>query len=173
MSSGIDVSVIIPAYNAVDFLERAVQSVRDQEILSWELILVENGSDDQTFQICKTLSEGDARIRVFQSNKGVSRARNRGLNEAKGNWICFLDADDYLYPDAFRTLNEMISYGKHQEDSEACEIVLFGHNSEKSGARRHLKYIAQNRNVWNFAAGCWKILPDICRYGGNYFPAVR
>lgn len=74
MSSGIDVSVIIPAYNAVDFLERAVQSVRDQEILSWELILVENGSDDQTFQICKTLSEGDARIRVFQSNKGVSRA---------------------------------------------------------------------------------------------------
>ena len=134
MSSGIDVSVIIPAYNAVDFLERAVQSVRDQEILSWELILVENGSDDQTFQICKTLSEGDARIRVFQSNKGVSRARNRGLNEAKGNWICFLDADDYLYPDAFRTLSEMISYGKHQEDSEACEIVLFGHNSEKSGA---------------------------------------
>lgn len=133
MGSRIDISVIIPAYNAADFLERAVDSVRGQEILSWELILVENGSADQTWHLCESLSKEDARIHALQSDKGVSRARNRGMMEAKGNWICFLDADDYLYPDAFRVLSEIIPCGETSENAEDCDMVLFGHNSGETG----------------------------------------
>lgn len=150
MGSKIDISVIIPAHNAVDFLERAVQSVRAQEILSWELILVENGSGDQTLQLCEALSCEDGRIRVFQSDKGVSRARNRGLSEAQGDWVCFLDADDYLYPDAFRVLSEIISGEKRMEGSADCEMVLFGHNSGKTGLPGTSEIYAEEQKYLEF-----------------------
>ena len=115
MGSRIDISVIIPAYNAADFLERAVDSVRCQEILSWELILVENGSADQTWHLCESLSKEDTRIHALQSDKGVSRARNRGMMEAKGNWICFLDADGLSVSGCVRTLSEIIPCGETSE----------------------------------------------------------
>lgn len=163
MKNGVDISVIIPAYNAADFLERAVQSVRAQEILSWELILVENGSTDQTVQLCEALAETDDRIRLFQSDKGVSRARNCGLNVAQGDWICFLDADDYLYPDAFRILSEMILCEKQKENENMaeCEIVLFGHNSEMAGASGRFEVHESERECLEFRC---RMLENPTRY---------
>ena len=87
------ISFIIPAHNAEKTLEQTVSSVRQLDI-DYEILLVENGSTDHTEKIVSKLSERYENIRAFTSEKGVSRARNKGIEEATGKWIFFLDADD-------------------------------------------------------------------------------
>lgn len=91
--------MVIPAHNAERFIERAVESVRNQSFSDWELIIVENGSTDATYTVCEQFLD-DERIVLAQSAKGVSNARNTGLALSSGSWICFLDADDYLINNA-------------------------------------------------------------------------
>ncbi len=125
----IDVSVIIPAYNASQYIGRAVESVKKQTGLTWKIIIVENGSTDDTYDKCLEYANADDRIKVMQSNKGVSNARNKGLDNASGKWICFLDADDYLYDGAFQYIS-----GISQAYETKC--VFFGHNSGESKVDR-------------------------------------
>ena len=120
--NNVDVSVIIPAHNAADYIDRAVESVRCQTGLDWEIIIVENGSMDDTYDRCLKYVNKDNRIKVIQSEKGVSNARNKGLDNAIGRWICFLDADDYLYADAFKEISSI-------KKIEEVKFVHFGHNS--------------------------------------------
>ena len=122
--SNVDVSVIIPAYNAIKYIGRAIESIQIQSGLSWELIVVENGSTDDTYNKCLSYAHKDNRVKVIQSEKGVSNARNKGLDSAVGQWICFLDADDYLYPDTFKSIADI------KEISEV-KLIHFGHNSGK------------------------------------------
>lgn len=90
------VSVIIPSYNSARFLSDTLNSVLNQTYEAIEVIVVDDGSTDETEQVAKTSSE---KIRyVKQKNKGVSEARNNGFKVSKGKFICFLDADDWFYP---------------------------------------------------------------------------
>ncbi len=93
------ISIIIPAYNAEKYIERAVNSVKNQDYDDWEIIIVENGSTDNTFKICESFLP-DSRIKLFRSEKGVSNARNLGIDNASGKWVLFLDADDWLCNEA-------------------------------------------------------------------------
>lgn len=94
-----NVSVIIPAFQAQDTLERAVLSVRAQTFADWELIIVDDGSTDATPDIAKKLSESDQRIRFYsQENQGPAAARNNGVSRANGEYLAFLDADDEWMP---------------------------------------------------------------------------
>jgi glycosyltransferase involved in cell wall biosynthesis len=88
-------SVLMPSYNAMPFIIEAVNSVLHQKIQDWELLIVDNYSNDGTFDYLQSLS--DKRIRTFQlNNLGViARSRNFALSQSIGNWICFLDADDF------------------------------------------------------------------------------
>lgn len=108
-------SLIIPCYNVAPYVERAVQSVLDQEFSDWELLLVDDGSTDETLSILQSLSEKDCRIRVIaQANRGVSAARNAGLRQARGEYVQFIDADDYISPygDVERwNGNDVVVYG--------------------------------------------------------------
>src|SRR5690606_36431267 len=91
------ISVIMAAYNAEHFIRSAIDSVLKQEWLNWELIVVNDGSNDGTANILDSYS--DPRIKVIhQTNSGVSKARNRAWDEASGDLIAFLDADDLLTP---------------------------------------------------------------------------
>ena len=72
-------SIIIPAYNASSFIERAVNSVEAQLLKDWELLIIENGSSDNTFQLCNEIANKDKRIKLLTSDKGVSKARNKGI----------------------------------------------------------------------------------------------
>lgn len=93
------VSVIVPAYNAEIYIERCVKSVLSQSCPLFELIIVNDGSTDQTANICKDLCGSYDNCYILeQNNSGVSAARNKGLSQAKGEWIVFLDSDDYLEP---------------------------------------------------------------------------
>lgn len=95
------ISVIIPIYKAERFINNCLDSVVAQTYDNWEAILVDDGSPDESGRICDKYAKMDSRFRVFHKpNGGVSSARNWGLDNAKGEWVLFVDADDILLPNA-------------------------------------------------------------------------
>lgn len=91
------ISIIVPVYNAEKYLSRCVDSIMTQTFHNWELLLVDDGSIDKSGEICAQYATKDKRIQVFhKENGGVSSARNIGLDHAKGEWITFVDADDFI-----------------------------------------------------------------------------
>lgn len=99
------ISIIVPIYNAEKFITRCVDSVIAQTYQDWELLLVDDGSPDKSGAICDDYASRDSRIKVFhKQNRGVSSARNLGLDNAQGEWIAFVDADDYILPDYLEKL---------------------------------------------------------------------
>ena len=91
------ISVILPVFNSENNIAKCIQSVLDQSYVNFELILVDDGSIDRTSEIYSKFIAIDNRIRVFRkTNEGVSAARNLGLDQAKGEWITFIDSDDYV-----------------------------------------------------------------------------
>ncbi len=114
------ISVIMPVYQAENFLEQSVGSVLAQSFQDWELLLVDDGCRDGSPKLCDRFAQQDQRIRVFhrKKNAGVSEARNLGLHEAKGEYIAFLDADDAFLPRALETLLELLE--RTGADSAGC-----------------------------------------------------
>ena len=113
------ISIIIPVHNAEKYLEEAVESVRKQTYTDWELILVENGSADQSLERCLVYEKRDPRIRtICESVRGIAAARNCGMQEARGTRLMFLDSDDYL-PDA----SVMQRYVRMAEQTDADIVV--------------------------------------------------
>lgn len=91
------VSIIMPAYNAEKDISKCIQSIIKQSMKEWELIIIDDGSIDSTYELCKQYAKIDARIQIFhQTNMGVSMARNSGIEKSKGIYIVFVDADDIL-----------------------------------------------------------------------------
>lgn len=99
------VSIIVPVYKVEKYLPKCIDSILAQTMTDFELILIDDGSPDLCGEICDNFQTKDARIRVVhQENAGVSKARNVGLSLAKGDWISFVDSDDYLAPNAYELL---------------------------------------------------------------------
>lgn len=99
------ISVIIPVYKAEQYLASCIESVLVQQACTFEILLINDGSPDGCLEICRDYAARDPRIKVFDKpNGGVSSARNMGLDNALGEWVLFLDADDWLTPDAFSVL---------------------------------------------------------------------
>lgn len=93
------ISIIIPIYNTEKYLDRCIQSVLAQTYTNWELLLIDDGSTDSSGAICDKYAAQDSRILVFHKpNGGVSSARNLGLDNAKGEWVSFVDSDDWIMP---------------------------------------------------------------------------
>ena len=91
------ISVIIPVYRVEHTLRRCVDSILRQDFTDWEMILVDDGSDDASPQICDEYAAKDPRIRtVHQPNRGLGAARNKGMDIARGELIMFMDSDDYM-----------------------------------------------------------------------------
>jgi len=100
------ISVIIPIYNAQDYLGRCINSVLSQTYMDIEVILIDDGSTDKSGDMCDTFEALDSRVKVFHvKNGGPSVVRNYGIDKAKGEWITFVDADDWLAPDALENLS--------------------------------------------------------------------
>jgi glycosyltransferase involved in cell wall biosynthesis len=95
------ISIIIPVYNVENHLTKCIDSILIQKNINFEILLIDDGSSDRSGEICDEYSRNDERIRVFhQNNHGVSYARNIGINNAKGKWITFVDADDWIEPNS-------------------------------------------------------------------------
>ena len=109
----VKITIIVPVYNAEEYLDRCMNSILDQEFPSFEVILVDDGSTDASPLICDRYSGTDPRfITVHQKNSGVSAARNAGLNLAQGEYVMFLDSDDALLPYA---LDEMMTHSNDED----------------------------------------------------------
>lgn len=94
------ISVIVPVYNAERYLDKMIAGISEQRFTDFELLLVDDGSVDGSGRICDKYAQGDDRIKVFHNeNGGVAKARNYGLSMARGEWIAFVDSDDYVTPD--------------------------------------------------------------------------
>lgn len=103
-------NIIMPVYNAEDTLEKAIKSVLQQSFSDLNLILVDDGSTDESLSICESLANSDSRIRVIhQANAGPSAARNVALESAEGEYVAFVDADDYLDPMMYQILLDEIN----------------------------------------------------------------
>ena len=114
-------SIIVPAYNAEKFLEGTVSSILEQTFKEFELILINDGSTDASGLFCDEYAIKDTRIKVFHTeNGGVSSARNVGLQNAKGEWICFVDSDDFLQ------LNFLEVFNKVMDENNESDFNLQG-----------------------------------------------
>lgn len=99
------VTVIIPVYNVKSYLSKCIESVEKQSYKNIEIILVDDGSNDGSFSICKEFSKKDKRIKLFHTkNLGLSHARNVGLDYATGEYIVFVDSDDYIHKNMINTM---------------------------------------------------------------------
>lgn len=99
------ISVIVPVYNVEKYLSRCIESILSQTFTDFELLLIDDGSTDRSGEICDEYAKKDTRIRVFHTkNRGVSAARNLGLDNAKGEWISFVDSDDWVENDYLKSL---------------------------------------------------------------------
>lgn len=104
------ISVIIPVYNAAPYINICIQSVLQQTYSCFELLLVDDGSQDESRDICEKVGQTDNRIRFFpQEHRGVSAARNKALKAAKGNYVFFLDSDDSIHPCLLETLHTVLN----------------------------------------------------------------
>ncbi len=114
-------SIIVPVYNASLYLKECIDSVINQKYENYELILVDNASTDDSLEICNSYKESDSRISVLQiyENNGVSKARNLGLKNASGDYVLFLDSDDFYIDNSF--LNKVNSLLEKKDE----DIVLF------------------------------------------------
>lgn len=121
------VSVIIPCYNVSDFVEKCIQSVLVQSYDNLEIIIVNDGSTDDTGEKIKTFLY-DERIRyIVQENKGLSGARNTGLDIMKGDYVCFIDSDDFIHKDYVKILYKNLI--KTDADISICNVVWYYHNN--------------------------------------------
>lgn len=111
------ISVIVPVYKVEKYLRACIDSILAQTFTDFELILIDDGSPDNCGAICDEYAEKDARIRVFhKENGGVSSARNLGIERSRGEWIAFVDSDDWVESDKFSKFCEQIAGVNEQID---------------------------------------------------------
>lgn len=116
------ISIMIPAYNAEKYIERCLDSLVNQTYQEIEIVVVNDGSKDHTRQICEEYQKKDERIRLInQDNGGEGAARNRGLKEAKGRFLCFVDADDYVTSNFIENMYQM--HEKYNAELTICGFV--------------------------------------------------
>ena len=130
------ISVILPTYNHAHFLGKAIESVLSQEYTNWELVIIDNHSEDNTDQVISSYS--DSRIRTLKiHNDGVIAAsRNLGIVEAKGEWIAFLDSDDTWYNKKLGTVIDLINKYDQYDVISTDEYIV----ENSTGKRKELKF---------------------------------
>ncbi|MBE6149305.1 MAG: glycosyltransferase [Firmicutes bacterium] len=126
-------SIIMPVFNSESTLEISINSVINQTYSNWELIVIDDGSTDNSFQILENFKEKDERIRIFkQENAGPGIARNNGINKSSGDYILFLDADDYYELDLIEKVNSL------NEKSSQDLIFISMINEDKIGKVKNI-----------------------------------
>lgn len=103
------ISIIVPVYNTALYLSKCLNSIAAQTFTDFEVLMIDDGSTDGSGEICDQYSQSDSRfIAIHQSNQGVSASRNNGLKQARGNYIAFVDSDDYVHPQMLELLYKAI-----------------------------------------------------------------
>lgn len=128
------ISVIVPAYNVEKYIARCLDSILSQTYTNLEVLLIDDGSTDSTGRICDDYARKDERVRVIhQENQGLAEVRNIGIREAKGEWIQFVDSDDWIEPETIETCYNLAL----KNDAEiVCFQYVYEYESEEYGSRK-------------------------------------
>ena len=122
-------SIIIPIYNGEKFIDRCLQSISAQTYKDFEVVLIDDGSQDTSLEKCSRWAAQDTRIKVFpKANGGVSSARNLGLSKAINEWVCFVDVDDELCPDYLESFFDGIAC--YNADMYICGFKVVHHKNQ-------------------------------------------
>ena len=157
------VSIIVPVYNAEEFLDECIQHVIKQTYTNWELILVDDGATDRSPEICDGYARQDARIKVIhQSNGGVSKARNAGLDAASGQFVVFCDSDDWMDE------NALAFYVREQAKNDA-DLVFGDMCNVTKNIQRRAKLFNQDFDICGKEI-CKGIICACIGYGYNPYP---
>lgn len=117
------ISIIVPVYNVEEYLQRCIDSILNQSFKNFELILVNDGSTDNSLKICKEYLLNDPRVKIInKENGGLSSARNAGINIAKGRYIGFVDSDDWINKEMYKILYELCE--KNNSDIAECRYTV-------------------------------------------------
>lgn len=153
------ISVIIPVYNVEKYLSACIKSILNQTHRNLELILIDDGSKDNSGQICDEFAKKDSRIRVIhQENGGVSVARNKGVDISEGDYIAFVDSDDFVAPNMYESLLKAIkrtdadmalcNYRKVDEEGATISEYTYVQNEVVSGEKA-LEWLEREHN-WSY-----------------------
>ena len=140
------ISIIVPVYNTPkDYIQKCISSLLTQTYSSYEILLVDDGSNEDVADYCDELSHKDLRIRVYhQKNRGVSSARNLGLEVAEGEYIAFVDADDWVEPDY---IEKLLSAIEMNAEMAICNICYdYGKDSNSDLIGSNLKKVEYNKS---------------------------
>ena len=156
----VKLSVIIPLYNKEKYIAATITSVLHQSFVDFEIVVINDGSTDNSRQIVKGIS--DTRIRLIdKQNEGVSATRNRGVLEAKGEYVMFLDADDVLLPNAFSEFERMA------QESKGCDVLVASFMEKDESGNTVKKCICENGIMMYPMRSYWK--KDFFPRMGNTF----
>lgn len=154
-------SIIVPVYNAEKTLNRCVDSILQQTFTDWELLLINDGSKDHSREMCDEYARKDSRIKVFhKENGGVSSARNIGLDHVQGEWIAFVDADDWIVEDClnwdYSTFQEDLIVYSYYQNSDTGSSLFFSAGDFVVEEKKNLKDLYRNfihkglfKTVWS------------------------
>ena len=160
------VTIVIPVFNREKYLDETILSVLNQTYKHWELILVDDGSDDGSVEICKKYELSDSRIRFISREvnvKGASVCRNIGWREAKNDWIVFLDSDDLLAPWCLMQRTEKLKEVNFEKDFLVFPMLLFKEKPDDMMILQNIQTevhpldrFLQRENVWLMSSVIWR-----------------
>ena len=180
------ISVIVPAYNIADYIERGVNSVRSQTYRNLEIIVVDDGSTDKTGAICDRIASEDRRVQVIHNvNGGPAEARNVGIARARGSYIGFVDGDDWIDSDMYEKMLSSLKeqqadiaicryrrvYKTHTEDQSVDRAILFE-------GQEALQYYVQETEEYDIQNAAWnklykrEILANITFPAGKWYEDI-
>ncbi|MBQ1341758.1 MAG: glycosyltransferase family 2 protein [Erysipelotrichaceae bacterium] len=155
------VSVVVPVYNMGNSINECIASLKKQDYDNIEVILVDDGSKDNSYEQCLLAAQQDSRIKVFHTeNRGSGPARNYGIEKASGKYICFPDADDYYYDNA---LSRMVSI----METEQCDLVVRGYTEIETETKR--EKINRYRNMSFSGDYVRRNYNEFLEYGSEFF----
>ena len=168
------VSIITPAYNAAEFLPETIESVLKQTFSDWEMIIIDDCSEDNTFEIATNYSVKDSRIKVIKNevNSGVAATRNHGLDVASGDYIAFVDSDDMWLPEKLKKQIQFmeengyaLTYTKYQ--------VFITETKEKGKIIKAPKKMTAKKILGNTAIGCLTVMVNKKIVGDFRMPLLK
>lgn len=163
------VTIIIPVYNVENFVHRAIESSINQTYDNLEIIIIDDGSSDNTFKICESYSKIDKRVNCYhKKNGGVSSARNIGLDHMSGDYVLFLDSDDWLESNAVETLlNECIEnvhalvmcdrFWTKFDSNNKIKKIYPGSGKSKETMAAQEALLDVGRGKFNLQSACYKL----------------
>lgn len=139
-----EISVIVPVYNTEKYVEECIESVLAQTYTDFELILIDDGSEDNSREICREMWRKDDRIRLIQmEHRGVSAARNAGMDAAVGKYLFFQDSDDMIHPQLLEALYEV------QEKNQTVIVAEGWYEVEDGGLQKSKQWEMKNEGIWD------------------------